>query len=132
MTGKTLWEFNTARFAVRCTAEEEWDCDLSWDDTGETAEKINSGEWCIFCAKVAVLLDGREIAADYISQCIYADPSEFVTAHRDPDPLNRNCTIGKAARDGAFICHYFPDMVSIAIGEARKALANVPTLRAAE
>ena len=127
-----LWRFNTNRFSIVCTAEDEWDVDLSWDETGETAEKIESGEWTVFCAKVEVLFDGVEIASDYLGQCIYADPSDFVTGHRDADPMNRNCSIMRKARGGnVCICHYFPDMVSTAIKEARQALSNVPKIRAA-
>jgi len=156
MNANTLWSFNTARFHVVCTAEEEWGVDLSWDETGEVAEKLNSGEYTVFCAKVAVYLDGREVAADYLGQCIYSDPADFVTEHRDPDRMNRNCSIrrdtdcpdcmgtgesfplvtckrcgGYGAYRGSTICHYFPDMVNTAISEARKALTDLPTLRAA-
>ncbi len=132
MDNETLWEFKTDRFSVVCTAEEEWDVDLSWDDTGEVAEKLASGEYVVFCAKVAVYLDGREIATDYLGQCIYVDAEEFVTGHRDTDPINRNCSIMRAARGGnVVICHYFPDMVSMAISEARGALRNMPAIRAA-
>ena len=56
----------------------------------------------------------------------------FWTDHRDSDPMNRNCSIMRAARGGnVVICHYFPDMVRTAVDEARKALANIPYLRAA-
>ena len=127
----TLWKFATTRFSIVCTAEEEWDVDLSWDETGETAEKLASGEYVVFCAKVAVYLDGREVAADYLGQCIYDRSPDFVTAHRGPDPMNRNCTIMRKVRGDISICHYFPDMVSIAVAEALKALTNLPTLRAA-
>lgn len=125
-----LWRFETARFAVVCTAEVGDDLDLSWDDTGEVRERIESGLYVMFCAKVAVLLDGREIAADYLGQCIYESGREFVTSHRDPDPMNRNCTLMRAARGGqGAIGHYFPDMVSIAVKEAREALIDQPTMR---
>ena len=128
----TLWKFDTARFSIVCTAEEEWDVDLSWDETGETAGKLASGEYVAFCAKVAVYLDGREIASDYLGQCIYDRSPDFVTAHRGPDPMDRNCSIMRAERGhNVAICHYFPDMVSVAISEARKALQDIPTMRAA-
>ncbi len=127
-----LWSFKTARFSIVCTAEEEWDVDLSWDETGEVAEKLISGEFVVFCIKVAVYLDGREVATDYLGQCIYADAAEFVTGHRDTDPMSRNCSIMRAAHGGnVCIGHYFPDMVATAISEARQALSNVPYLRAA-
>jgi len=121
-----MWRFKTERFTVICTAEDEWDVDLSWDETGETAEKIASGEWTAFCVKVAVLFDGVEISADYLGQCIYADCEDFVTGHRDTDPMNRCCSLNPRN-----VGHYFPDMVSTAIKEARQALSNVPKIRAA-
>ena len=122
-----IWKFNTARFSVVLTAEPEYDLDLSWDEGGEIAEKLSSGLLDSFCAKVAVQLDGREIAADYLCGCIYESAAEFATAHRDPDPMGRNCTIMRAARgEKVNICHYFPGMVSEAIAYARKYLADNP------
>lgn len=126
--GTELWSFSTDRFQVICTAEEEHDPDMSWDDDGSAQAGIDSGAYDLFCAKVAVLLDGREVSADYLGGCIYA-PGEFVESHRDKDPMNRNCTLMRAARGKVSICHYFPDMVRLAITEARQALRDMPTLR---
>ena len=128
-----LWDFSTARFRVVCTAEDEDHAiDLSWDESGEVAEKLDSGEYVVFCAKVAVYLDGSEIATDYLGECIHADPDDFVTGHRDPDPMHRNCSIMRATRGGnACIGHYFPDMVSTAIREARDVMRSpAPRMRA--
>lgn len=124
-----LWSFETARFKVLCTAEPEHHEDLSWDHDGSVRAGIDSGDYDLFCAKVTVFLDGREIASDYLGGCVYA-PGEFVESHRDPDPMNRNCSIMRDAR-GARMCigHYFPDMVSIAIAEARQVLRDAPYIR---
>lgn len=125
------WRFQSGRFTVTCTALEE-DCpDLSWDDTGEAREGIESGEFVLFCAKVAVYFDGNEVARDYLGNCIYRSFEEFTTSHRDPDPMNRNCSVMRAAKGRVTICHYFPDMVATAVAEARKALCNMPRLRCA-
>lgn len=115
-----IWEFKTDRFRIVLTAEEESNIDLSWDDTGEVAKRIDSGDYVVFCAKCAVYLDGSEIAADYLGQCIYRSFKEFETSHRDTDPMNRNCSIVRAKHGNVVACHYFPSMVSTAIGEARK------------
>ncbi|MGE3645672.1 MAG: hypothetical protein AB7F96_17650 [Beijerinckiaceae bacterium] len=93
-----LWRFDTARFSVVCEALPEDEPDLSWDDDGTIKTGIESGEFDLFCAKVSVLLDGHEICADYLGNCVYR-PGEFIKAGG-----------------------YFADMVRTAIKEARKIL----------
>ena len=110
----TLWTFNTKRFSVVLECELEQDADISWDDTGEVAEKLESGEWTNFCFRVRVLFDGNDIACNYLGNSIYADPADF----RDH--------IGSKGKWGS----YFSDMVHQSIDEARKYLGNVPKLRA--
>ena len=44
-TWETIWSFRTPRFKVTLDCTWDDDVDLPWDDTGETAEKITSGEW---------------------------------------------------------------------------------------
>lgn len=111
---ETIWEFNTAQFRVEFAAAPEDDMDLSWDDTGETREGLESGLYCCFVARVRVLhvpTDDTVLGTAYLGQCIYENPSDFV-------------------RHGG----YFDDMVSEAIREARKyraTLAEMPKLRAA-
>lgn len=135
MYRELIWAFKTARFDVRFYAEETDGLDLSWDEDGSTFEGLAPGELVAFCACVEVSMDGRTIATDYLGECIYRSAEEFCTGHRDPDPMNRNCSIMRAAKGNVSICHYFPDMVSTAIEEAREALAreiaNPPRLRSA-
>lgn len=128
-----LWQFRTAQFTVTLRAEGEWDLDLSWDETGEVTAKLESGEYVAFCAHVSVTWRGYEVGTDYLGQCIYADPADFATDHRDRDPMNRNCSIMRAARGPVSICHYFPDMVRQAVAEARKTVMEMrtPYIRAA-
>lgn len=117
-----IWEFKTRNFTVRMTAEEEFDLDLSWDETGEIADKINRGDLDVFCAKCAVYYRGAEIAADYLGQCIYESPDDF----RDH--------IGLAVRsraDGRNYGSYFSDMVRESIAQARKTLCSMPRIRCA-
>lgn len=106
-------QFNTRNFSVTVTAEEEFDPDFSFDETGETQAKVNSGEWMCFCAKVTVEADGVELATDYLGNCIYADPREFMD-HK-----------GRGRGDSAKYGSYFSDMVSNAIADARKELAKL-------
>jgi hypothetical protein len=121
-----IWKFETERFTIVATAETEYDPDLSWDETGEVTEKIEAGEWELFCAKVADVLDGREIATDYLGNCVYVSADDFARGHRDPDPMNRNCSAMRAARGNVSICHYFPGMVSEAVAYARNYLKDNP------
>jgi len=81
---------------------------------------------------VIVQLDGTIIGADLLGGSVYksGEESDFWTAHRDPDPMNRNCSIMRAkAGKPVAICHYFPEMVRAAIAEARDHLADIPTMR---
>jgi hypothetical protein len=122
---ENIWSFNTAQFRVDFDVAEDCDLDLSWDDDGSTREGLESGKYVAFQARVAVLdNDGDIIGTDYLGNCIYESAQEFCTSHRDPNPLNRNCTIMRAAHGNCVICHYFPDMVRIAIKEARKNLCT--------
>ena len=116
-----IWKFKTANLTVLVTAETEYDPDVSFDETGETADKIASGEWEIFCAKATVLFQGNEIGTDYLGNCIYADIKEF----RDHIGL-----VIKSRDDGRNYGSYFPDMVKTAISEARDYLRAFPKVRA--
>jgi hypothetical protein len=130
---ETVWTFDTARFSVQLQLTQ--DCDQTYDgddDNGETQENINSGVYTMFDSRVVVLWDDRMIGADYLGSNVYAEPKEFWTAHRESDPMSRNCSIMRKARgDNVCVCHYFPSMVSEAIKAARENLCNVPKLRCA-
>lgn len=111
----TIWSFKTPNFTITVTAEEEFDLDLSFDETGETTEKINSGDLCAFCAKASVRFHGAEIGTDYLGGCIYESPRDF----RDHVGLAI-----KSRADGRNYGSYFPDMVREAIREAREFIAD--------
>jgi hypothetical protein len=113
MHTETMWEFKTARFNIKWEISPCYDLDLSWDDTGETQDNINSGLWVAFDSQVIVECDGREIGADYLGQSIYDNPANF----RDHIGMN-----------GKGYGSYFSDMVSEAIKQARQTIANTPTL----
>ena len=107
--GELMWSFETARFRVEWQAQPCDDLDLSWDDTGETRDNLESGLWTAFDSAMVVYFDDREIGADYLGQSIYENPSEF------RDHIGRN-----AKGHGS----YFIDLVRGAIREARATLAR--------
>jgi hypothetical protein len=130
MRSGTKWQFRTKRFRVSLEVTRDHGYQYDGDDEdGETQAKLDSGEYVAFDSRVIVELDGEEIGADSLGGSVYADGEEeqFWTAHRDPDPMNRNCSIMRAARgERCVICHYFPDMVRLAIAEARQHIREQP------
>lgn len=107
---ETVWTFRTRYFSVTLCFSPCDDLDLSWDETGETREGLESGKYEAFDARVAVYYKGQLVAADYLGQCIH----DSMTALKD------------FKRSG-----YFTDMVRQACTEARRTLADRPKLRAA-
>ena len=136
MATYSAWKFKTARFIVELQINEldsfEYDGE---DESGEIQAKLDSGEFVAFESLVTVRLkNGLLCGSDSLVGSVYAreDVKDFWTAHRDSDPLKRNCSIMKAARGAnCSIGHYFPDMVSLAISEARETLDNLPAMRKA-
>jgi hypothetical protein len=120
---ETIWEFRTRNFRVVVDAiQEDSSPSDSFDDQG-TVDAISSGEFVWFCARARVFdADGCELAADYLGACAYRSLEEFATSHRDPDPMNRNCSIFRAKSPNTSIGHYFPDMVREVVGMAREAI----------
>jgi hypothetical protein len=127
---QTIWTRSTPNFTVSLAYDWDDDMDLSWDDTGEAREKIESGEWGHYLFRVDVTENatGAVLGVDYLGGSIYADPAEFVD-HRQCGRQNREYAArGEAGRCGS----YFTDMVGEAISEARKTYQTQhPQLRAA-
>ncbi len=125
-----VWEFRTKRFLVWLEIQLEEGYRYDGDDPdGETQEKLDNGEYVAFESIVHVELDGEEIAWDALCGSVYAydEVSDFWTAHRDSDPMNRNCSIMRGkhpAGPNVSIAHYFPGMVAEAIKEARQHVRN--------
>jgi len=116
-------EFTTANYIVRCSAEEELDLDLSWDEDGQVAKGIESGEFIVFCAHVEVIHrpTGAVLGEDYLGSCIYKDFEDFMD-HRECGKQNRKwAKQGKEVRCDS----YFMDMIGEAIREARKNYAGM-------
>jgi hypothetical protein len=105
-----MWKFETANFRVVWSITDCEDLDLSWDDTGEVKERLESGEYIAFDSEMNVIYKptGQEIGASYLGQSIYDNPKDFM------DHLGcRSKGYGS----------YFSDMVRDAIKEARKNVA---------
>lgn len=95
----TIREFNTRNFRVTVVAQEDYDVDLSFDDTGEVRRKLESGEFVSFQVAVTVTHTptGIELGADYLGGCIYRDIDEFQD-HRECGRVNRR----RLRREGRF------------------------------
>lgn len=52
------------------------------EDIEETQQKIESGEWVIFTAKVSALVNGVELGSDYLGACIYESEEAFYNEKR--------------------------------------------------
>lgn len=128
-----VWTFNTERFCVSLEIylieDYRYDGD---DEDGQIQRDINSGNLVAFDTRVCVELGDALIGSDSLGASVYSahDADEFWTAHRDPNPLNRNCSIMRSVMGhNRVICHYFPDMVRNAIKEARTYLRDIPKMR---
>ena len=90
-------EFQTPNFTIRVEAQPEYDLDLSWDETGETRNMLERGEWIAFCAKASVIHHGAEIATDYLGECIYRNLEEFASGAYCRDMISIVCAEARAA-----------------------------------
>lgn len=115
---ETLWSFKTANFVIEWSVAPDDDVDISFDETGETQEKLASGEWLAFVSRMTVTHreTGAVLGEDFLGGSIYANPSDF----RDH--------IGMQSRHNNH-GSYFRDMVSGACKEARKELAKLQSLK---
>lgn len=113
--------FHTEHFTVCVDALIEHDPDFSFEGGDEAREKVESGEWTIFCARVQVLHDQLgKIGEDYLGNCIYADIAEFED-HRECAAYTRKL---RAEGSEAVCGSYFAGMIAEAIKEARRTLQN--------
>jgi hypothetical protein len=115
-----VWSFAIGRVCVEFAITQDMNYRYDGDDPdGEVQAMLDSGEMVAFDSDVRVLVDGEEVGTDSLGGSVYyfGKESEFWTAHRDPDPKNRNCF----ANDYK-VGHYFPDMIREAIKDARRNL----------
>ena len=111
-TLENIYTFHTRNFTVSVDAMEEHHPDFSFDDTGETQEMIERGDWLCFAVKATLSFRGMEIAEDYLGQCIYENMKDF----RD--------NLGMKRREG--VGSYFSDMIHNVIQEGRNTLSLIP------
>ncbi len=120
MHWEEMWRFETAQFEIVAEITPSECPDLSW--AGEEALRdYEDGKLMLFDTRVVVRKSGKELGADHLGESSYYDPKDFFKEHRNPDPQWRN-TLETRAK-GVCFCTYFPDMVRIAIAEARRTLA---------
>jgi hypothetical protein len=110
---ETMWTFHTPNFSVSWQITPDDDCDLSWDETGETTEKVNDGTYQCFLSRIVVYFKGLDVGNSYLGGSIYENPAEF----RDH--------IGTKGKYGS----YFRDMVREAITEARRTVGKMQSVR---
>lgn len=122
----TIRRFKTPHFLVIVDALPE-DSPVDVDDEGETAAKVDSGEYVHFIARARVIHrdTGAELASDYLGGCIYARIEDFQD-HRQCSAQTRKL---RAEGSTAVCGSYFADMIHEAITEARKAMADLQTVR---
>ena len=113
---QTMWTFSIGRFQVRAEIKPCYGLDLSWDESGEVAEKLDNGIFEAFDTRVTVYLNGVKIGENWLCESIYENPEDFFTEHYG--------LAAKSRADGVTYGAYFPGMVSEAIAEARAWLAD--------
>jgi hypothetical protein len=116
MNRNNIYKFKTKNFVLSVDRLDEPYPDFSWDETGETAEKVESGEWDCFSVAASIYFRGEEIASDYLGNCIYLDFREF----RDNLGIRKHVNCGS----------YFSDMVSECVKAARKHFQDLPRIKA--
>jgi hypothetical protein len=86
----TIREFKTKNFRVLVDAIEDWDVDLSFDETGETERRLENGTLISFAARARVFFrpTGQELGRDYLGGCIYESLDAFQD-HRECGLQNR-------------------------------------------
>lgn len=120
---ETVWAFHTRNFTIKlqitpCLIDPS-DCFENEDDI----KAIHEENVLWFDARVSVEKNNHEIGSDCLGGCAYESVSDFYESHRDANPMNRNCSLMRAAKgSNVAICDYFPDMVRQAIADARHTL----------
>ena len=117
--------FKTRRFTIRVRAVEDYDLDLSFDDTGEVRAGLESGKFVSFGVIATVYLDGTEVAEDSLWGCIYESPEQFMD-HKECAAQTREL---RAQGKTGVVGSYFSDMITIVCRDARKTLSNLKTVR---
>lgn len=115
-TFATIRRFKAGRFSVSVNAVDDYDVDMSFDETGEVRRDIENGRLMVFAVVAKCYLDGIELASDYLVGCIYSNPFEFM----DHVGIKQ-----KAKTDGCNYGSCFSDMVRNVIAQARKTVSSL-------
>ena len=115
-------KFKRGLFTISVDAYEEPDLDLSFDTDGEIRTEIERGRLTPFRVKTSLSILGHELASDYLGNCIYKTPRDFmdhvgIRIVERAESAKRNRTI----RYGS----YFHDMVSNVIRDGRHEAATL-------
>lgn len=126
MNTTEMFRFETENFTITATIQRSEQPDTSWLNKGQMlsyyAERL-----VFFDTTVEVRKNGHVIGVDTLceSSCYAGHENEFFTGHRDTDPMQRNCSVMRAAKgENVMICHYFPSMIREAIADARRTLSD--------
>ena len=126
MNWSTEWSFTTNRFTVTLDIHPCEDDPEDFFEFEEDVEAIRSGDVLWFDARVRVYGLDTILAEEHLCGNSYDTIEDFLTGHRDADPMNRNCSLMRAEKgDNVCICHYFPDMIRCAISDARNTFATL-------
>lgn len=121
----TIREFKTRHFTVCVDALEDYDVDLSFDDTGEVRKQLERGDLICFTARATVYYLGTELATDYLGGCIYESLADFMD-HKECGAQTRKL---RAEGSNAVCGSYFADMVKSVCEEARTEIAKMQTIK---
>ncbi len=106
-------------------AVEDYDVDLSFDETGEVRKQIDNGDLIPFGVIVTAFVDGKKIAEDSLWSCIYKSPAEFMD-HKECGEQNRKL---RESGSNAVCGSYFSDMVRSVCEESRKAISAMQSIK---
>lgn len=124
MCYETIRSFETARFAVIVDATYDDYADMSYMDADEFSEFCGKGG-ASYLVRVRVMLDGVEIASNYLGGCDYYNIHDFQD-HRECGRTNREFAArGERGRCGS----YFADMIRRTIADARQTLRSREPVR---
>ena len=112
---ETMYTFETAKFRLTWQIRDDDDVDFSFDDTGEVRAKVDSGEWRAFESRIAV----------YHKQSGWLFGEATLGGSIYENPRNLRDHIGCQGKYGS----YFRGMVSEAVAEARRTLANLQNIQ---
>ena len=117
---ENIWRFETASLVITMDALDDYDTDLSWDETGEVTKSLESGELVAFTARAKVYcsLTGETLAVDYLGGCIYKSYSDF----NDHIACAKQTREERAKGSKAIVGSYFADMIGNVCTEARNTI----------